>query len=87
MTALERENERRTKMKFDAEIHCPCDTCSHKAVCRAETDMQNLAYDIGNNISYGARLLVFLRCIEIKCDKYEQRPNLLGRREEGVKSI
>lgn len=76
MTALERENERRTKVKLsDAEIHCPCDTCSHKAVCRVETDMQNLAYDIGNNISYGATLLTFLHCIEIKCDKYENLPN------------
>lgn len=64
---------------FDAEIHCPCDTCSHKAVCRVETDMQNLAYDIGNNISYGARLLAFLHGIEIKCDEYEQLPKFLGR--------
>lgn len=64
---------------FDAEIHCPCDTCSHKAVCRVETDMQNLAYDIGNNINYGATLLAFLHGIEIKCDEYEQLPKFSGR--------
>lgn len=63
----------------DAGIHCPCDACSHKAVCRVETDMQNLAYDIGNNISYGAALLVFLHGIEIKCDEYEQLPKFSGR--------
>lgn len=71
----------------DAEIYCPCDTCSHKAVCKAETVMQNLAYDIGNNISYSDTLLEFLRCIEIKCDKYGNLPNLLVHREEGMKSI
>lgn len=64
---------------FDAEIHCLCDTCLHKAVCRVETDMQNLAYDIGNSISYGATLLTFLHGIEIKCDKYEQLPKFSGR--------
>lgn len=64
---------------FDSEIHCPCDTCLHKAVCRVETDMQNLAYDIGNSISYGATLLTFLHGIEIKCDEYEQLPKFLGR--------
>lgn len=62
-------------MKFDAEIRCPCDTCLHKAVCKAETDMQNLAYDIGNNIGYGDTLLEFLRCIEIECDKYGNLSN------------
>lgn len=72
---------------FDSEIQCPCDTCSHKAVCKAETDMQNLAFDIGNNISYSGTLLEFLHCVEIKCNKYEQIPKFSGRREEGMKSI
>lgn len=72
---------------FYAEIHCPCNTCSHKAVCKAETDMQNLAYDIGNNISYEATLLEFLHYIDVKCSKYEQLPKFSGRSEEGMKSI
>lgn len=72
---------------FNAEIHCPCDTCSHKSVCKAETVMQNLAYDIGNSIGYGDTLLDFLNYVDIKCKKYGQLPNFLGRREEGIKPI
>lgn len=70
-------------MKFDAEIHCPCDTCTHKAVCRVETDMQNLAYDIGNNIGYSDTLLDFLSYVDVKCSKYEQLPIFQGVAKKG----